>query len=279
MIGLRVSANGAEAASVQPAVIALPATSTSAATPTSAPTSAAMPAVQEVKDTPVTVQAGDLSFTVQPGGDLKDIQYRGVLVLREALLDIRTSEWHRVRLTAANSHVTVTGGKTPTVSVAYHIAQPELGINLSGRESIRVLQEGGIRLEASVDPTAASKSNRLSINLVFPADTYTGKSIRLAANGGSHEVAVPAEPLFPIQFATDIRRLVLAPTGIVVRPISGKGALEDLRHYGLGELWYEQAADYHYPSVPQADAQHMAMDILFPNPNRVAERLSDNPRG
>jgi hypothetical protein len=212
---------------------------------------------------PVRLASQDLSMIVEPGGTLSHVRYRGKEVFREVLLDIRTSEWHQISLTAENTHVKITQGADPQVHVDFDVRRPDAGIMLTGSETIRVLPNGALRVDAAVDPSTTFSSNRISINLVIPSDDYTGKQFRAITGGVTKNIPVPAQPLYPIQMATAVQRLETPVDGMDIRPIAGMGTFEDLRHYSLNELWFEQQAQYDYPKVPQGAERHIGLEVRF----------------
>jgi hypothetical protein len=150
--------------------------------------------------------------------------------------------------------------------VAFQVKDPATGIKVTGRERVRILADGLLRIQARVDPGAAFQSKRISVNLILNSDDYQGKQFILTRAGETKATSTPDQPLFPIQFATNVQRLVFPTTGIQIHPLGGIGVLEDLRHYQLGEFWYEQEASYPYPAVAKDASRYIGMDVRFRDP-------------
>ncbi|MCA1595403.1 MAG: hypothetical protein LC772_03125, partial [Chloroflexi bacterium] len=151
----------------------------------------------------------------------------------------------------------------PGVDVEFHVRQPDLNMVVSGHELIHILPGGVLKAEANIDPGSAFQSNRISINLIIPAEGFAGHRLFATSAGTRRTIAVPTEPLFPIQFATGIKQLWLPRTGMEIRPLGGVGVLEDLRHYNLSEFWYEQQADYTYPQIVEGARRYVGLEVSF----------------
>ena len=234
------------------------------------PTSPKQAPVIQVQN-PTDVQAHGIMLNVDASGMIHSVRFRGHEMLRRIEMEIRTIEWRQVKMTPENTRVTITGIEDPQIAIEFHLKQPDHNIDIEGKETITLLPGPVLRVGATVRPHSSFESKRVSVNLVLPSVDYERKSFAVSA-AESKNILVPAEATFPILFAKGIRRLTFPDTGIVVRSLAGAAQLEDLRHYQLGEFWYEDAAPYSFPHVPQDVAGTMGMEVQFIDPLAFREQ-------
>jgi len=158
----------------------------------------------EVEPTPSPLAAGPLSASLDRG-QLRDIRWRGVEILRALSFLVRTPGWGTPAPEISGLVLEAQGER---FSVAYYAVYRNAGQQIRARLSFAALAEGRLRAEARLTPLTAFTTNRSGFVVLHPLDGFAGTVATIEhAEGGLEELEIPlaispGEPVFSIRAIT-----------------------------------------------------------------------------